>query len=100
MSVFDENNTTNSSAPTSFDISAIPAGREGFDWPVDRWFIERILFMFSGSLITFSIFLYIVTGSGFFLLITMTLGVLQGIFALTGFSILVKALLALGIRQK
>lgn len=100
MSVFDEQPSQSPATPKNFDISSVPADREGFDWPTDKWFIERIMFLYAGGMTTFCIFLFIVTGAAFFLLIPMAIGVLQCIFAMTGFSILVKVLLALGIRQK
>jgi hypothetical protein len=72
---------------------------EGFFWPLDRWFIERILIIVSGGITIFSCFLAIVFTNLFLLLPAMFWASGQIIFAMTGFSITVKALQAMGVRQ-
>lgn len=99
MSIFSDDDKT---SPTSENLSIpnIPASKEGFDWPTDIWYIERILFLYGGVMTAVGVFLFIVTRFAFFLLIPITIGTLQGIFAITGFSILVKILLTIGFRQR
>ncbi len=99
MSVFDEANSetrTPKAPPESF----VTATQEGFDWPLDSWYIERILFLSSGAMSALGVFLFIVSFQMVFLLIPMIIGVMQAIFALTGFSIGVKVLLRFGFRQR
>lgn len=73
---------------------------EGFDWPLDKWYIERFLFLISGAINTLCVFFAIAFNSYFFVFIPMLFGAMQILFALTGFSITVKLLSSFGIKQK
>ncbi|QQS59524.1 hypothetical protein IPN35_01370 [Candidatus Peregrinibacteria bacterium] len=72
---------------------------EGFDWPLDKWYIERFLFLISGATNFIFIFLGIVFHPAFYLVL-MFFGAMQILFALTGFSMTVKLLSSFGIKQK
>lgn len=72
---------------------------EGFYWPTETWFIERILFTIYGVLEVVLLFFFFVTKAPFFLLIPMMMGVAQAVFAITGFSIVIRLLMAFGFKQ-
>jgi hypothetical protein len=72
---------------------------EGFYWPTETWFIERVLFAMYGVLEVVLLFFFFVTKAPFFLLIPMMMGVAQAVFALTGFSIVIRLLMAFGLKQ-
>ena len=100
MSVFDEKPSEAKEEGKVKLGGVLDSKTEGFDWPLDHWYIERILYMYSGIMNVLGVFLSFLFGNPVFLLIPMTIGVLQAVFAMTGFSLAVKVLLALGFHQR
>ena len=100
MSVFDDKPSDPQDESKVKLSGMLDSKTEGFDWPLDHWYIERILYMYSGIMNVVGVFLSFLFANPVFLLIPMTIGVLQAVFAMTGFSIAVKVLLALGFHQR
>jgi hypothetical protein len=73
----------------------------GLDWPLDQWYIERVLFFIYGGITIFSIFLsFVFPGSSIFLIIGMLGGTAQVLFAYLGIDIFVKLLSSFGLKEK
>ncbi len=72
----------------------------GLEWPLDQWYIERMLFVIYGGATTFLIFLSVLFGSLFLLILAMFMGMAQLLFALKGIDIFVKILSSMGMKEK
>lgn len=106
MSVFDEalekaDGVANTVAKKLKDKTTGPKDAEGgLDWPLDQWYIERIIVLTYGVLTIFSVFLFFVFLKSIFLLVPMLVGAAQILFAMTGIDIVTKICISFGVKQK
>ncbi|MBU4216460.1 DUF2892 domain-containing protein [Candidatus Parcubacteria bacterium] len=67
--------------------------------PIDHWYLERLLFLIAGLLVPISVFLGIQVSSSFFYL-TVFVGSVMVLFALTGYCPMSIILTKLGVKAK
>ncbi len=94
MSIFDD------VSPKKKEKETRASFEQGLEWPLDQWYIERILFLVYGGITMFSIFLYFVSFNTVFLILAMVSGIAQILFGYLGIDIFIKILVKLGFKEK